>query len=193
MGTSKEVVMMCIASALFAVWIALLSSASLAQSETEDELQHISSVVYRFVAANHLADETFTEEPLLAFGAEQDQPLRLKTYRARDLGLSKTASNMLLGNDWGVFKVETPMPAMNNALSLAGTILQTPLNDNATKLIQALSFAATRQVKVELNYAAQFSKYSRLNSTITYRRNLANDADHDADDQTLSVRIGFSF
>ena len=171
-----------VVSGVFSVLAALSSVSLLAQSfevspvaDTSSSaiLQPMSSIAYRNAAVeNHLAGV----DTLPGFGNGTNASLNVNLFRVDSLGMTNSSSNMLSRNDRASFTVDAPMPVVNGALCFAGTVSQAPLDSSVTRWVQVLSLAATRKINASFAYSAKFSKYSSLDSAITYRLHPASDS-----------------
>lgn len=181
MNTAKEVarkIVKTLVLVAFSVLAAISSAPSLAQLIENPQAQALTSatlreymapVVYRNAAIeNPLAGDPVADQaPSLANGAKASRKLRV--IRTRDMSVAGYRSNMFTRDDRASFTVNAPMPAVNGALTFAGTALQVQLDDTLTTWVQLLSLAATRKINAELAYAARIDKDSRFDSVIAYK------------------------
>ncbi len=126
---------------------------------------YISSVVYRFVENEETPPQNFTDN----LGETEHAAPQTRFFRAERNLVSRTRSNFVTENDHLSVTLSTPGRAVNNVLSLAGTVLQTPLNSSATKVLQTLTLVAAREANVDFSYTAQINRNSRFDSMISCR------------------------
>jgi hypothetical protein len=194
MNTSKGVVMKLIISSIFSIMGAFFSMPSLAQSFESNQVsgampQDMSSVVYKNATAGNQLAGTVDQAPGLGDGANTS--LTVRFFRANDLSMTNSRSNMISTNDRASFTMNAPTPVVNGALSFVGTVCQTPLDGSVTKWIQALSLAVTQKINAAFAYSAKINKYSSFDSAITYRLHPATDTGRS--DVVASIRYGIKF
>lgn len=187
-------------SVAFSVLAAISSAPSLAQSFEASPAQALASNTLReymapvsyknsatenLLAGNQAVDQTSS----LADGTNTSRKLRV--IRTKDMSVANYRSNMLIRDDHASFTVNAPMPAVNSALTFAGTVLQTQLDDALTRWVQMLSLVATRKINAEIAYAAKIDKDSRFDSVIAYK--LRPNSDSGKPMVVASIRYGVRF
>ncbi len=130
---------------------------------------HISSVVYKFVEVNITPTADLTSQPVAELIEVEQRNFKAKIFRVDSRIFAHTVTNTALPHDSTTASLNTPNRAVNNALSLLGTVSQTALSNDTTKFIQVLSLLATREAKVDFTYIAPMSKNSRIESHIDCR------------------------
>lgn len=187
-------------SSVFTVLAVLLSMPALAQSFGADPVsaassstmpQHISSVVYMNAATENQLAGTVSVGTITDFGDGTSTSLKVKFFRADSLGMTNSRSDMFSGNDRASFTVNAPMPLVDGALSLAGTVYQAPVDSTVSKWTQVLSLVVTRKINAEFAYSAKINKYSSFDSVIAYRLHPATDSGRS--DVLVSVKYGIKF
>ena len=88
--------------------------------------------------------------------------------RTNAMSLTIPRTGIFVNNDQASFSVYAPMHSVNGALSFAGYVSQSRMNDSLVMLVQALSFAAKRQINTEFSYSVKLDKNSRFDSAISY-------------------------
>lgn len=110
---------------------------------------------------------------------------KLKVFRTRNMSM------MLLKGEQSSFVIKGSTSRVNGALTLAGTALQTEVNESLTAWAQVLSMAATRKVSAELAHVEKIDKSSRFDSVIAYK--LRSDSNAGKPEMIASVRYGIKF
>ena len=151
-------------------------------------LQPTSSIGYKNAAVEYQLAGVNT---LPGFENGTNASLNVNLFRVDSLGMTNSSSNMLSRNDRASFTVDAPMPVVNGALCFAGTVSQAPLDSSVTRWTQVLSLAATRKINASFAYSAKFSKYSSLDSAITYRLHPASDSG--ISDVVASIQYSLKF
>ena len=91
--------------------------------------------------------------------------------RTSTLNMEISRTDMVTGNDHASLTTYAPMQAVNGALSFAGYVSQSRMDDSWVTWIQILSLAAKQQINTEFKYSVKMSSYSKFDSVITYRLN----------------------
>ena len=110
---------------------------------------------------------------------------KLKVFRTRNMSMT------LLKDEQSSFVIKGSTSRVNGALTLAGTALQTEVNESLTAWAQVLSMAATRKVGAEFAHVEKIDKSSRFDSVIAYK--LRSDSNAGKPEMIASVRYGIKF
>lgn len=113
------------------------------------------------------------------------------SIRTNVLSMTIPRAGIVMGNDRASFSVYAPMQSVNGALSFAGYVSQSRLNDSLVTLVQVLSFAAKRQINTEFAYSVKADRNSKFDSAIAYRLNPGSGSDRH--DVVVSVRYSVKF
>ena len=158
------------------VLITTLISASRASASTANNaansngiVARISSVVYKFVEVNTTPVADTASQPVAQLIEVEQRNFKSKIFRVDSRIFANTFTNTALAQDSATFTLNTPNRAVNNALSFIGTVSQTAISNDTTKLVQVLSLLAKREAKFEFAYVAPMSKNSRIESHIDCR------------------------
>lgn len=182
-------------SCSFSILAMMASASSLAQQAGITPAQTMASaaiqenmapVVYKNAAIENLAVEQASS---MVENAGTSRKLRV--FRTKNVNVANYRNNMFLRDDRASFTVNAPTPAVNNALTLAGTALQTEMDESLTAWAQMLSLVATRKLNAELAYAARIDKDSRFDSVIAYK--LRPNSDSGKPVVVASIKYGIRF
>ncbi|TXT21772.1 MAG: hypothetical protein FD134_2578 [Gallionellaceae bacterium] len=182
-------------SGTFSIMVALSSASSLAQQLGTDPAQttvsaalqeRIAPVIYKNAAIEDLAAK---QASYMVENANTARKLRV--YRAADMKVASQRCNTFLANDRLSFAINAPAPRMNGALTLAGTALQTEVNESVSAWAQVLSLVATRKISAEFAYAAKIDKNSSFDSAIAYK--LHQNSDSGKPIVVASIKYGVRF
>lgn len=110
---------------------------------------------------------------------------RLKVFRVRNMNMA------LLQREQSFLVVKGSTSRVNGALTLAGTVFQTEMNESLAAWAQLLSMAATRKVSAEFAYVEQINKSSRFDSVMVYK--LRSDSNAGKPEMIASIRYGIKF
>jgi hypothetical protein len=172
MKSSKERIVKTVIHTLFIATLVLCYSACSAltlvdSNATGKVIGQLSSVVYKFIEVNAApASRLPTETELIE--VEQGH-FRSKIFHVDSRIVANTFNNNIVAHDSATFTLNSGNRAVNNALSLIGTVSQTAISNDTTKLIQVLALLAKREAKVDFSYVAPMSKNSRIESHIDCR------------------------
>lgn len=153
--------------------------------------QPIPALMYRNGVTNTLAVGEVSISQASAFWEAEKALWNATSIRSNALSMNIPLTGVVMSNDRASFSVYAPMQSVNGALSFAGYVSQSRLNDSLVTLVQALSYAAKRQINTEFAYSAKVDKYSKFDSAITYRLNPGSASDKP--DVVVSVRYSVKF
>lgn len=151
----------------------------------------ITTVVYRNAANNSMWLE---ERPVDQVSSLRDAArdwLRATTIRTNALSLSIPRTGVITANDSASFTVYAPMKTVNGALSLAGYVSESRVDDSVVRLVQVLSLIAKRQINTELKYSVKLDSHSNFDSALSYR--LDPGADSGSSGVAVSMRYSIKF
>lgn len=187
------------AIALITTFSALSSFAQSAELPQVQELaapvepgaQPIASFVYKNAANNSIwSDEEYARQlPSLSEAAKS--LLKATAIRDNAVSLVIPRTGVIRPGDRAVFSIYAPMQKVNGALSLAGLVSQSRVNDSVVTLAQTVSALATRQVNAELAYSVKADSRSKFDSAIAYRWSPGGDSDKSG--VVVSVRYSIKF
>jgi hypothetical protein len=159
-------------SGTFSIMVALSSASSLAQQLDTDPAQTTVSALQERIAPiiyKNASIEGLAVEQASSMVENANTARKLRVYRAADMKVASQRCNTFLANDRLSFAINAPTPRMNGALTLAGTALQTEVNESVSAWAQVLSLVATRKISAEFAYAAKIDKNSSFDSAIAYK------------------------
>lgn len=185
---------------IIAILAAFSAVPSLAQSP--DLVPALASTSYTY--AQSLAPVVY-ENPMVtksahrevAVGQTPDPEVTAKTLwnafgvRASALNMEASRTDMVISSDHTSLAAYAPMQAVNGALSFAGLVSQSQLDDSLVTWIQILSLATRRQINTEFKYSVKVSNHSKFDSFITYRLNPASDPNRSSAAAGLRYNIKF--
>ncbi len=183
-GTTKQLV-----SFSFLILAMIASASSLAQQIVTTQPQaalspsmqdSLAPVVYKNAMIGSLVVEQASNMVESAGSGR-----RLKVFRTRNMNTT------LLRGEQSSFAIKGYTSRVNGALTLAGTALQTEVNESLTAWAQVLSMAATRKVSAELVYVEKIDKSSRFDSVIAYK--LRSDSNAGKPEMIANVRYVIKF
>ncbi|MBI4938689.1 MAG: hypothetical protein HY846_10850 [Nitrosomonadales bacterium] len=179
----------------FSILATIASAPSLAQQFEAAPIQTMPSVAMQEnmapVVYKNAALENLTIEQASSMVENANTSRKLRVFRINNMSVANNRSNMLVANDRASFTVNARTPGVNNALTLAGTALQTEMNESLTAWAQMLSLVATRRINAELAYAAKIDKDSRFDSVIAYK--LRPNSDSGKPVVVASIKYGIRF
>lgn len=153
--------------------------------------QPISSFVYKNAAnSSRWSDEGYVRQ-FPSLGEAAKSLLKATAIRDNAMSLTIQRSDVIRPDDRAVFSIYAPMQKVNGALSLAGFVSQSRINDSMVTLAQAVSALATRQVNAELTYSVKEDSRSNLDSVIAYRWGAGGDSGRSG--VVVSVRYSVKF
>lgn len=182
-------------SGALSTMMALVSASSLAQQLELVPAQatvpaamqeRVAPVVYRNAAIENLAIEQVSN---MVESANTSRKPRV--FRAADMKVASQRCNTFVSNDRLSFAVNVPTPRVNGALTLAGTALQSEVNESVAAWAQMLSLVATRKISAEFAYAAKIDKNSSFDSAIAYK--LHQNSDSGKPVVVASIKYGVRF
>lgn len=163
-----------------------------ALAETPDPgAQPIPTLIYRNGVTDTMAVGEVSVRQISAFWEAERALWNATSIRTNVLSMKIPLTGAVMSNDRASFSVYAPMQSVNGALSLAGYVTQSRLNDSLVNLAQVLSFAARRQINTEFAYSVNVDRHSKFDSAITYRLNP--DSASDRPDVVVSVRYRVKF
>lgn len=148
----------------------LLSATSSTGAQSTTSAMHettVNSPVFGGVAVGQTMDSGSTAKAMW----------NATSIHANTMSMEASRTGMVMGGDHASMAIYAPMQAVNGALSVAGYISQSRLDDSSVTLAQALSLVARRQINTELKYSVEMSSYSKFDSFITCRLNPSHDSD----------------
>ncbi|MDH4285758.1 MAG: hypothetical protein OEV35_10620 [Gallionellaceae bacterium] len=183
-GTTKQLVSF---SLLILAMIA--SASSLAQTIVTVQSQAVLSpslqdslapVVYKNAAIGSVVVEHASN---MVEGAGSGQ--KLKVFRVRNMNMT------LLKGERSSFAIKGSTSRVNGVLTLAGTTLQSEVNESMAAWAQMLTMVATRKVSAEFVHTEKIDKSSSFDSVIAYK--LRSDSNAGKPEMIASVRYGIKF
>lgn len=183
-GTTKQLI-----SFSFLILAMITSTSSLAQQIVATQPQtalsssmqdSLAPVVYRNAMIENLVVEQASNMVESAGSGR-----KLKVFRTRNMNM------VLLKGEQTSFAVKGYTSRVNGALTLAGTALQTEVNESLTAWTQMLSMVATRKISAEFAYVEKIDKSSKFDSVIAYK--LRSDSNAGKPEMIASIRYGLKF
>lgn len=153
--------------------------------------QPISTLSYKKRVTQNLAGVEVSVNQEVTFWEAEKALWNATSIRTNALSITFPRTGIAMENDRASLSIYAPMQSVNGALSFAGYVSQSRMNDSLVKLAQVLSFAARRQINTEFSYAVNMDKYSKFDSIITYRLNAG--ADSGKSDVVVGVRYNIKF
>lgn len=153
--------------------------------------QPSSTLLYRNLVTKNLAVGEVSVGQASTFGKTEKARWDATSIHTNALSMVIPRAGVVMGNDRASFSVYAPMQSVNGALSFAGYVSQSRLNDSLVTLAQVLSFAAKRQINTEFAYFVKVDRYSKFDSAITYRLN--SNSDSGKHDVVVGVRYSVKF
>ncbi|MBI3903019.1 MAG: hypothetical protein HY306_08805 [Nitrosomonadales bacterium] len=157
-------------------------------------------LVDTMLSASVVYKNTLTEKPMEGKASLNQLPtlgnvastiLEIKHVNCNPLSMETSRSGLVSSKDSLSFKTYAPMQSVNNTLSVAGTLLQSQLNDSFIAWTQVLSLIAKKQVNTELSYSMKTNGRGKLDSSIVYRLNP--DTNPGKSDVMASIRYSIKF
>lgn len=111
--------------------------------------------------------------------------------RTSALNMETSRTGVVMSDDHISLAAYAPMQAVNGALTLAGYISRSRLDDSLVTWVQILSLATRRQINTEFKYSVKVSNHSKFDSFITYRLNPASDPNRSS--AAAGVRYNIKF
>ena len=178
------------AVSFFAQSSELLLSPELSSSP-ESGMQHVTTVAYKNAASKNMwVGEAHVEE-VSSLRDTAKSLFAASSIHSNALSLNIPRTGLLMANDNALLSVYAPMKTVNGALSLAGYVSESRVDDSVVRLVQVLSLLATRQINAELKYSVRLDSHSSVDSAVFYRLNLGSDAINSG--PVVSVRYHIKF
>lgn len=179
----------------FSIMVAFSSASSLAQQlDTAPAQTAVSAAMQERIAPvtyKNAAIEELAVEQASSMVGNANTARKFRVYRAADMKVASQRCNTFLANDSLSFAINAPTPRVNGALALAGTALQTEVNESVSAWAQVLSLVATRKISAEFAYAAKIDKNSSFDSAIAYK--LHHNSDSGKPVVVASIKYGVRF
>lgn len=153
--------------------------------------QPVSTLSYKKLVTKNLAGGDVSVTQDVTFWEAEKALWNATSIRTNVLSMNIPFQGIVMENDRASLSVYAPMQSVNGALSFAGYVSQSRMDDSLVKLIQVLSFAARRQINTEFAYSVKAGKNGKFDSTITYRLNPS--ADSGRSDVVFGVRYSIKF
>ena len=153
--------------------------------------QPVSTLSYKKLVTKNLAGAEVSVSQDVTFWQAEKALWNATSIRTNALSITFPRTGIIMENDRASLSIYAPMQSVNGALSFAGYVSQSRMNDSLVKLAQVLSFAARRQINTEFAYSVNVNKYSKFDSIITYRLNAG--ADSGKSDVVVGVRYDIKF
>jgi len=142
--------------------------------------ESLAPVVYKNAAIGNLVVEHASN---MVEGAGTGRKPRI--FRTRNMNMT------LVKGEQTAFAIKGSTSKVNGVLTLAGTALQTEVNESLTAWAQMLTMIATRKVSAEFVYTEKIDKSSSFDSVIAYK--LRSDSNAGKPEMIASVRYGIKF
>lgn len=153
--------------------------------------QPVSTLSYKKLVTKNLTGGEVSVTQDVTFWEAEKALWDATSIRTNVLSMNIPLKGIVMENDRASFSVYAPMQSVNGALSFAGYVSQSRMDDSLVKLVQVLSFAARRQINTEFAYSVKTGKNDKFDSTITYRLNPSSDSDRS--DVVVGVRYSVKF
>ena len=155
------------------------------------DAQSVASVVYEnSMARNPLPGGVATDQTF-NYGGTAKALWNAARVRTNALNMEVSRTDMVMSNDHASLAIYAPMQAVNVALSFAGYVAQSRLDDSSVTRVQVLSLVAQRQINAELKYSVKTNSYSKFDSFITYK--MSPDSDPSKAGASAGVRYNIKF
>ena len=133
------------------------------------DTQSVASVVYENSITRNPLQKGIAADQTFNYGGAAKALWNVARVRTNALNMETSRTDMVMSNDHASLAIYAPMQAVNIALSFAGYVSQSRLDDSSITRIQVLSLVTRRQVNAELKYSVRTNSYSKFDSFITYR------------------------